>query len=46
MRFRKPRITMPTIHIPDKIYAQYVMKYGGDSAAKQAMKEQVMEGIE
>jgi hypothetical protein len=37
---------MPTIHIPDKIYAKYVMEYGGDSEAKQAMKEQVMEGIE
>jgi hypothetical protein len=37
---------MPTIHIPDKIYAEYVMAYGGDSEAKQAMKEQVVAGIE
>jgi len=37
---------MPTIHIPDKVYAQYVMEYGGDSEAKQAMKEQVMAWVE
>ena len=37
---------MPTIHIPDKVYAQYVMEYGGDSGAKQAMKEQVKKGME
>jgi len=37
---------MPTIHIPDKVYAQYVMEYGGDSEAKQAMKERVKNGME
>jgi len=37
---------MPTIHIPDKVYAQYVMEYGGDAEAKQAMKEQVEKGME
>jgi len=37
---------MPTIHIPDKVYAEYVMEYGGDSEAKQAMKEVVKKDIE
>lgn len=36
---------MPSIHIPDDVYAEYVLQEGSSEAAKQAIKEQVRNGV-
>lgn len=36
---------MPSIHIPDDVFGEYVLQEGSSDAAKQAIKEQVRAGV-
>ncbi len=37
---------MPSIHISDDVFAEYVLKHGGSEEAKHAIKERVRSGVE
>ena len=35
---------MPSIHIPDDVFAEYVLEHGGSAEAKEAIKQRVRNG--
>lgn len=37
---------MPSIHIPDDVYANYVLEHGSDKEAKRAIKQAVRDGVD